>query len=104
MQAERIDEEVNIRKLNVYPLRYASEETRALLENRGRTFGAAGREGLYHTKTRKKHMAYGLISPFMGCLGLTMLLERRTIHGGLLYLPTATLEFVRFQKGTRLYR
>ncbi|KAF2802195.1 uncharacterized protein BDZ99DRAFT_210908 [Mytilinidion resinicola] len=38
LRAEKADEEVAIQKLNVYPLRYASEETRALLEQRGRTF------------------------------------------------------------------
>jgi hypothetical protein len=38
LQARSSDEEVNIRKLNVYPLEYAETDFKAVLERRGRTF------------------------------------------------------------------
>ena len=37
MHADTLDEEVEIHTLNAYPLKYASDETRSLLEQRGRT-------------------------------------------------------------------
>jgi hypothetical protein len=38
MEAESVDEEIEIRKLNVYPLKYASEETVQFLEQRGKAY------------------------------------------------------------------
>lgn len=53
MQADRMDEEVDIHKLNAYPLKYASEETRALLEKRGRTFWSCRERRLVSYEDRK---------------------------------------------------
>lgn len=38
MEADDFKEETRIQNLNIYPLKYASAETRALLEQRGKTF------------------------------------------------------------------
>lgn len=38
MEAEHLDEEIAIQKLNIYPLRYATDATKDLLEQRGKIF------------------------------------------------------------------
>jgi hypothetical protein len=38
IQAQKLDEEIPIRELNAYPLKYASDEVKSVLAQRGRTF------------------------------------------------------------------
>jgi hypothetical protein len=53
MVADDLEEEISIQDLNAFPIRYASKETAALLEHRGREFWKCRKKRLvaYHDKS-----------------------------------------------------
>lgn len=103
LEVEEPDEEVEIRKLNIYPLRHASEQTKALLAQRGRTVWSCRNQCLiaYEDPTG----VYG-VSPGKGPQrqSLTFPAEWREIHGRLPYIPTTAFRYMELQTAVQFNR
>jgi hypothetical protein len=94
MPAGDIKEETAITDLSAFPMRFADEETRTLLEKRGREFWTCRKRRLvsYNDTSGIYGVRYHLIDEKFP--EANILVERGTIHGRLQHLQTVALDWV----------